>query len=69
MRLRVYVHRALRPDVRDLSHSAENTGLMGIVANKGGLAIALRVKGTSLCFVSCHLAAHEGEKYLRKVNA
>lgn len=33
----------------------------------GGLAISLRVRGTSLCFVSCHLAAHEGEKYRRKV--
>lgn len=35
----------------------------------GGLAVSLRVRGTSLCFVSCHLAAHEGEKYLRQVGA
>lgn len=35
MRLRVYVHRNLRPHVKDVSYSGENTGLMGVVANKG----------------------------------
>jgi hypothetical protein len=36
MRLRVYVHRLLRPDVKDVTYSAENTGVLGVVANKGG---------------------------------
>lgn len=36
MRLRVYVHRNLRMDVKDVTYSGENTGLMGVVANKGG---------------------------------
>lgn len=35
-------------------------------ASSGGLAVSLRVGSTSLCFVSCHLAAHEGEKYLKR---
>ena len=26
-----------------------------VVANKGGLVCKLRLKGTTLCFVSCHL--------------
>jgi hypothetical protein len=38
------------------------------VANKGGLAIGFKVAGTSLAFVSCHLAAHEGEKYRKRRN-
>lgn len=36
MRLRVYVHRDLRSDVRDVTCCGENTGLLGVVANKGG---------------------------------
>lgn len=36
MRLRVYVHRNLRHQVQDVTYNGENTGLMGVVANKGG---------------------------------
>lgn len=32
----------------------------------GGLVVSLKVGSTSLAFVSCHLAAHEGEKYLKR---
>jgi hypothetical protein len=31
-----------------------------IVANKGGLVCKIKVRGTTLCFISCHLQAHEG---------
>lgn len=46
----------------------ENTGLGRILANKGGQAIKLTLKGTSLCFLSCHLSAHEGGKHLASRN-
>jgi len=33
------------------------TGLGNVVGNKGGVAISLMVRDTSLCFVNSHLAA------------
>jgi len=35
MRLRVYVRRELRDGVKDIEMAGENTGLAGVVANKG----------------------------------
>lgn len=40
----------------------------GIVGNKGGQVVKLSINGTSLCFVSSHLAAHEGGKHLKARN-
>ena len=40
--------------------SAENTGFLHLLPNKGGVCISFRVFGTLLAFVSCHLTAHEG---------
>eukprot|EP01065_Artemidia_motanka_P037848 TRINITY_DN46754_c0_g1_i1.p1 TRINITY_DN46754_c0_g1~~TRINITY_DN46754_c0_g1_i1.p1 ORF type:complete len:854 (+),score=166.02 TRINITY_DN46754_c0_g1_i1:57-2618(+) len=34
------------------------TGIANVVGNKGGLLACMDVRNTSLCFVSCHLAAH-----------
>ena len=31
-----------------------------VVGNKGGLGIKVEYKGTSMVFLSCHLAAHMG---------
>jgi len=47
----------------------ENTGLGRFLGNKGGQCIKLSLNGTSLCFVSCHLAAHEGGKHLEARNS
>merc|ERR1711871_1276068 len=41
---------------------------MHIVGNKGGLLVRFVCGDTSLAFVSCHLAAHEGEKHRRARN-
>ena len=38
--------------------SRSATGLLGVVGNKGGLVVTLKMRGTSMVFVSCHLAAH-----------
>lgn len=40
--------------------NAENTGLLGIFPNKGGLFIGMEILSTRIAFISCHLAAHEG---------
>ena len=47
----------------------ENTGLGHFLGNKGGQCITLTLNGTSLCFVSCHLSAHEGGKHLADRNS
>ena len=60
MRLRVYVRIEWKEEIKEVTHSGENTGLLHVYGNKGGLAVAFCWRGTTLCFVSCHLAAHEG---------
>lgn len=50
-------------DVESLATSPQ------VVANKGGLACKIRIRGTTLCFVSCHLQAHEGAEHLARRNA
>ena len=49
--------------------AAENVGLGGLGANKGGQLLALRLAGsTTLTFVSAHLNAHEGEAKRKRRN-
>ena len=68
MRLHVYVRSNLLPCIVDVTVRAENTGLAHLLANKGGIAARIAVGGTSLSFVCCHLAAHEGKQhYLRRL--
>ena len=45
------------------------TGVGGVGTNKGGVAVSFRVCSSHLCFVNSHLAAHEGEHYMRQRNA
>jgi hypothetical protein len=42
-----------------------NTGLGGLANNKGDVLVSVEVERTVLCFVVCHLAAHEGDRYRR----
>ena len=35
------------------------TGFMGLVGNKGGIAVKLYVNGRSVCFINSHLSAHQ----------
>jgi hypothetical protein len=56
----VFGRRALRSvlDVAQVIKANEATGIANVGTNKGGTCVALTVLGTSLCFVSSHLAAH-----------
>ena len=44
-------------------------GIGGVGSNKGATALAMHVCSHPLCFVNCHLAAHEGAEYVHKRNA
>ena len=35
------------------------TGVLGIGKNKGGVALAMKLRNTPLCFINSHLAAHQ----------
>lgn len=61
MRLEVMVRKDLEAKV--LSVRAQNTGLINLAANKGGIVGELLVGGTTrLSFCTAHLQAHEGEE-------
>ena len=48
--------------VRDVERGTERTGVGGVLANKGGKAVKFSLYGTTFCFVSSHLAAHQSKK-------
>jgi len=69
MVLYLFVRKDLAAKCEVLASGAENTGLGGIGANKGGIAVRMRVGTTVLAFVSMHLAAHEGRSNYEARNA
>eukprot|EP00041_Stephanoeca_diplocostata_P000632 m.15823 g.15823 ORF g.15823 m.15823 type:complete len:405 (-) comp10818_c0_seq1:2148-3362(-) len=74
MRLLVFHHDNVSIPKESVECSWKNTGVgVGVrLANKGGQVISLDVvkehTRTPLCFVSCHLAAHEGGRHLKVRN-
>jgi hypothetical protein len=69
MRLVVCARRDILPHISGAQIATKATGIGGFYTNKGGIAAKFDYRGTSLCFVGSHLAAHEGIKYCRKRNA
>ncbi|OQR98644.1 phosphatidylinositol-3,4,5-trisphosphate 5-phosphatase [Achlya hypogyna] len=67
IRLIVFVHE--RNAVTDVEKTTEATGVGNVIGNKGGAVLKLTVDGLSLCFVNCHLAAHEAQKFLDRRNS
>lgn len=53
----VFIRSPLSPHIKDVCNDQVKTGLGGATGNKGGVAIRLRYKATSLCFVCAHFAA------------
>ncbi|XP_073981738.1 inositol polyphosphate 5-phosphatase K-like [Rhodnius prolixus] len=45
--------------LRDMQNICTRTGLMGLWGNKGGVSQRLQIYGCSICFINCHLAAHD----------
>lgn len=64
MRLIIMARAEHKEHITEVQAAKEATGIGGVWGNKGGLIIKLRAYGTSMCFVSCHLAAHQKEKFM-----
>jgi hypothetical protein len=60
MQLMVFIRESLKPAVSKVEKMAENTGFMHVFPNKGGICLSMKLWGTLISFVSCHLTAHEG---------
>lgn len=46
---------------KSLASAHVKTGLKGYHGNKGAVAIRLKVDDSSICFVNCHLSAHQNQ--------
>lgn len=68
MRLVVFVRVDAEKAISEVYSGTEATGVAHVIANKGGLCITLKFWDTSLCFVSCHFAAHDGHYLARNGN-
>lgn len=60
MQMIIFCKISIRNRINNIIKNAENTGFMHVFPNKGGVLISFNIDGTSLAFLSCHLAAHEG---------
>ncbi|KAL3245155.1 hypothetical protein MRX96_018292 [Rhipicephalus microplus] len=61
MMLVLFVEERLAPHVHEVEAHSVGTGILGKMGNKGAVGIRLRLHASSLCFVCCHLAAHQEE--------
>lgn len=68
MLLIIYVKRSLLPHVGDVSADSAGCGIMGMMGNKGGVAIRLCIWDSQLCFINSHLAADSKEVERRNQN-
>mmetsp|Transcript_27144 Transcript_27144/g.64439 ORF Transcript_27144/g.64439 Transcript_27144/m.64439 type:complete len:647 (+) Transcript_27144:143-2083(+) len=69
MRLYLLVSKELAEEVQDVFVAGENTGIGGVLANKGGIIATFTLRGTRLSFMTSHLEAHEGENHYMNRNS
>lgn len=51
----IYCKKQILSHITDIRSSSVGIGIMGIMGNKGGVAIRFRLYDTSLCFICAHL--------------
>jgi len=59
IRLLLFARNDMYAAISNIEKAYQATGVGGVATNKGGVAIAVQVWDTELCFVNCHLAAHQ----------
>eukprot|EP00004_Rigifila_ramosa_P024224 TRINITY_DN6954_c0_g1_i3.p1 TRINITY_DN6954_c0_g1~~TRINITY_DN6954_c0_g1_i3.p1 ORF type:complete len:684 (-),score=134.78 TRINITY_DN6954_c0_g1_i3:8-2059(-) len=59
IRLFVFARTVHKQYIKDIQSDKEATGVAGVGFNKGGVGVSLRFYDTRMCFVNCHLAAHQ----------
>uniref|UniRef100_A0A7S3DGN3 C2 domain-containing protein n=1 Tax=Palpitomonas bilix TaxID=652834 RepID=A0A7S3DGN3_9EUKA len=69
IRIIVLVKNELVPYITNVDSATEATGFFHVLGNKGAVGVSLSLKGTSFCFLSCHLAAHQAKVKERNSNS
>eukprot|EP00887_Chlorella_sp_A99_P001580 scaffold8.g1580.t1 len=62
----VWVRRALLPHIRGVQALSVGTGMLGMLGNKGAVAVRMRVYDSSLCIISSHLTSGEGADAMQR---
>lgn len=57
----VFAKEELHKNISHISVSSVACGMMGVVGNKGAVAVRLKLFNSYLCFINCHLAAHANQ--------
>jgi phosphatidylinositol-bisphosphatase len=54
----IYIKERYSNHVSEIRSSAEGVGVLGMMGNKGGVAIRFKLYETTFCFINAHLAPH-----------
>eukprot|EP00178_Gracilaria_changii_P011947 TRINITY_DN336_c0_g1_i1.p1 TRINITY_DN336_c0_g1~~TRINITY_DN336_c0_g1_i1.p1 ORF type:complete len:765 (+),score=107.44 TRINITY_DN336_c0_g1_i1:2788-5082(+) len=68
IKLLLFVHETHVNRIVKIDSLVEATGIGNVIGNKGAVAVKLTLYDTTFWFVSSHLAAHEGTKFLNQRN-
>lgn len=63
----IFARRKHMKAINKVEKAGEATGIMRVVANKGGMGVGFSLYGTSVCFIGAHLNAHM--QHLEKRNS
>ncbi|CAD6572285.1 MAG: inositol polyphosphate 5-phosphatase, partial [Tremellales sp. Tagirdzhanova-0007] len=56
----IVVKSGISKNIRNVESATKKTGLQGLSGNKGGVGVRLDIADSSVCFMTCHLAAGHG---------
>ena len=65
MRIFIWASNGIVDDITNVMVDGANTGIGGVMANKGGIVVSMNYNTTRLSFLTAHLAAHEGASYYK----
>ena len=65
----VLCHKRLKEYITHIEKHTEATGVAHVLGTKGGVAVAMVMKDTRLCFMNSHLSAHQHQTKRRNDDA